>query len=662
MTSGRSDRSMIRPTGSGQQLWPVLALLLLAVLIPTVCVVWFMSQVVSNERLAVRQRLIDVYQGQLESLRTRLQADWQVRLAGLSPDSARLNPPAEFERLIRTGKWDSVIVRDASGNVLYPASSPMNNPDVVPFTAEDEIWAIARQLEVDESDYGAAAETYAEIARNTVTPDTAARALQAQVRCLLMLNERVAARDVLCKRLLDEKYRTSLDNEGRSIAAGAAFLVLQLTEDPADPAGKRARDVLHGLLNDYQTSPVPPAQRLFLMEQMQARLPAEVQFPTLSAERLAAAYRAAGGQLSLRPGLHRTALPNVWAAVAFDGGNVGLMDERRIRSDAAATLAAATMPASATVQLQPISDSHRNPSFVSLAVGGPLEDWELSLTLTGTDPFAAAADRRIAVHIWVGILVVLSTCVVAGCVARFMGRQMRLTRLKNDLIATVSHELKTPLSSIRALVDTLLERDGKDPQKSREYLELIARENARLSRLIDNFLTFSRMERNRHAFEFAPCPPTRIVEAACDSVRERFDNAGCSFLVDVAPDLPEVAVDTDAVVTVLLNLLDNACKYTGTDKHIGLRVFAEADAVCFEVRDNGVGISRRAMRKIFDRFYQVDQSLSRRAGGCGLGLSIVQFIVSAHGGTIDVQSQPGRGSTFTVRLPAVRRKPLEVGA
>jgi signal transduction histidine kinase len=109
--------------------------------------------------------------------------------------------------------------------------------------------------------------------------------------------------------------------------------------------------------------------------------------------------------------------------------------------------------------------------------------------------------------------------------------------------------------------------------------------------------------------------------------------------------------DQDALVTVLLNLLDNAFKYSADEKHIVLRAYAADKNICLEVEDNGVGLSRRAVKKIFDRFYQVDQSLSRETGGCGLGLSIVKFIIDAHKGKIDVESQPGKGSTFTVKLP-----------
>ena len=120
----------------------------------------------------------------------------------------------------------------------------------------------------------------------------------------------------------------------------------------------------------------------------------------------------------------------------------------------------------------------------------------------------------------------------------------------------------------------------------------------------------------------------------------------------MAGDLPRVTADRDALITVILNLLDNAWKYSGDEKRVMVRTYSSYGEVRIDVQDNGIGMTRRECRKVFERFYQADQTLSRHAGGCGLGLSIVKFILDAHHGSIDVTSQPGKGSTFTVRLPA----------
>jgi signal transduction histidine kinase len=255
-------------------------------------------------------------------------------------------------------------------------------------------------------------------------------------------------------------------------------------------------------------------------------------------------------------------------------------------------------------------------------------------------------------YVWVGFLVIATLTVLAVVAAQALRKQMRLARLKTDLVAAVSHELKTPLSGMRLLVDALLEDQQFDPRKTREYLELIARENLRLSRLIDNFLTFSRMERNRHKFEFKTTTAAEVVEAVREALADRFHAPGVHLVMDVASALPALHADPDALVTVLLNLLDNAYKFTPEEKRLTLRACESGGRIAFSVADNGIGIPPRERKRIFRRFYQVDRHLSRSVGGCGLGLSIVEFIARAHGGEVRVESSPGRGSTFTVLLPA----------
>jgi signal transduction histidine kinase len=205
---------------------------------------------------------------------------------------------------------------------------------------------------------------------------------------------------------------------------------------------------------------------------------------------------------------------------------------------------------------------------------------------------------------------------------------------------------------MRLLVDTLLNSEKLHEQTAREYLQLIARENLRLSRLIDNFLTFSRIERNKYVFHFRETPARPVLDAAIAALGERLTASTCRFETEIDNNLPCLTADADAIVTALVNLLDNAWKYSGEEKKINLIAGPANGSLVISVKDHGIGLSARDARRIFKRFYQVDQRLSRNGSGCGLGLSIVKFIVTAHHGTVRVESEPGRGSTFTITLPA----------
>jgi len=160
------------------------------------------------------------------------------------------------------------------------------------------------------------------------------------------------------------------------------------------------------------------------------------------------------------------------------------------------------------------------------------------------------------------------------------------------------------------------------------------------------------MERNKQAFDMTQTSPAMIAEAAADAMQTKFNNGNnCEFVMEIEKNLPDVYADKDAMATVLVNLLDNAYKYSYNEKQIILRVFEENNQICFEVKDNGIGMSKKTTRRIFNRFYQADNSLARKTEGTGLGLSIVKFIVTAHKGKIHLNTQPKKGSEFTITLP-----------
>ena len=291
--------------------------------------------------------------------------------------------------------------------------------------------------------------------------------------------------------------------------------------------------------------------------------------------------------------------------------------------------------------------------FLSLPMGTYMPDWDITLFF---DPgfLLNAPIKQAAYHTWTGIFAIVIVSLIGITAIQVVSKQMKLNRLKNDFIATVTHELKTPLASMRLLVDTLLEGNYEGENTATEYLQMVASENKRLTHLIDSFLTFSRMERNKQVFDFESIAPSEITTAAVEALQAKFSNGHCDFVCTVAENLPLVSADKDGMVTVLVNLLDNAYKYTNDDKQIELKVYEQNGFICFVVKDNGIGLNPRAQRKIFNRFYQVDSRLSRSVEGCGLGLSIVKFIVDAHKGKVEVESRTEQGSTFVVKLPGYK--------
>ncbi len=637
---------------TGHNAWPVLLMLALVVVVPTACVLWFMSEAMKNERLAVRQKLADLYRGQLLAIRKQIQSHWQNRVNALNEIDRSRSGPEIFAHIVNTGLANSAILYDdAGGQVIYPTNAHPRLSEAV--TPE---WTEAQQLEHRQGDPAAAAGIYAKIAEQTPNATLAGRALQARARCLSKAGQTETAIEVLAHTLADDKYRHITDPQGRLIQPGAQLRALQLMGALEHSNYGKTAERLARRLTDYSDPTLLASQRRFLMRQLQELMPDGLPFPTLAAEDLALAYLKSNPLPSSGDGAHRlrkTRLPDVWQLPSPDGVVIALFTPRRILSEVQALIQDLPLPADVSViLLPPETDALQSAPFASVSVGEYLPGWELGLRLKDQSLFDSAADEQIAAYLWTGILFVATILIFAAIIARYVARQIRLTRLKNDLIATVSHELKTPLSSMRVLVDTLLDGHYQDERRTREYLQLISKENTRLSHLIDNFLTFSRMERNKHSFTFTRANPANIATSAIEAIHEKFESARFRLEADIAPDLPAITVDSDALITVVLNLLDNAYKYSGENKHVILRAYEQDNLVCLEVEDQGIGLSSRDSRKIFDRFYQVDQSLARATEGCGLGLNIVDFIIKAHGGTITVNSQPGKGSTFTVRLPA----------
>lgn len=235
---------------------------------------------------------------------------------------------------------------------------------------------------------------------------------------------------------------------------------------------------------------------------------------------------------------------------------------------------------------------------------------------------------------------------------RAAAREMKLAQAKSTFVSNVSHELKTPLALIRLFAETLELGRVKNAEKTREYYRIINQESRRLTRLINNILDFARIEEGRREYRFAATDVAEVVEEVLKSYEYQIASAGFDLKTEIAPKLPSVMLDRDALAQVALNLLNNAVKYSTEVKRITVRVTARENNVAIEVADCGVGIPRAEQEKIFEKFYRVGAGLTHDTKGSGLGLSLVKHIVEAHLGRITVESAPGKGSKFTILLPA----------
>jgi signal transduction histidine kinase len=234
---------------------------------------------------------------------------------------------------------------------------------------------------------------------------------------------------------------------------------------------------------------------------------------------------------------------------------------------------------------------------------------------------------------------------------RNVSKELALARLKSDFVSNVSHELRTPLSLIRLYAETLELGRISNPEKYQEYYQTIRKESERLTGLINNILDFSRIEAGRKEYDFRETNLQELVRNTLESYRYQIEQSGFTFEEQIDDKVPLLRVDRESIARSLLNLVNNALKYSQDRKYIGVSLYRQQSAVKLEVVDHGIGIPHEEQSKIFDKFYRVGDPLVHNTKGSGLGLSLVQHIVKAHGGDVAVDSEPGRGSRFIITLP-----------
>lgn len=278
-------------------------------------------------------------------------------------------------------------------------------------------------------------------------------------------------------------------------------------------------------------------------------------------------------------------------------------------------------------------------------------DWAIGLRARGATS-EQLAKANFAFNI--SLSLVLGLVLMAGIIwaLRTASTEMKISEMKNDFVSNVSHELRTPISSIRVFGEFMRLGRVTSQEKVTEYGEYIETESRRLTQLINNILDFSKIESGRKYYQFEKTDLEEVVEGALKIFDVRLQHSGFSidYRGPVAP-LPRISVDPAAVGQALCNLLDNAVKYSGEEREIGVTLGRANGSVVVSVTDHGIGISEEEQQRIFDRFHRVSTGLVHDVKGSGLGLSIVQHVLQAHGGQVSVESEPGKGSTFSIYLP-----------
>jgi signal transduction histidine kinase len=250
------------------------------------------------------------------------------------------------------------------------------------------------------------------------------------------------------------------------------------------------------------------------------------------------------------------------------------------------------------------------------------------------------------------LLTVIVALMLLGAVliARDISRESETTRLKTEFVNNISHELKTPLTLIRLYGETLQRKENLTNKEKKECYEIITKESERLSHLINNVLDFSRIETGRKEFDFRKGYLQDVIQDTLESYRYHLEKKGFAIHKDIARDLPEMNFDGEAIASVLINLLSNAMKFSLKEKEVTVKLFRDNGNAVIQVADKGIGISPKEVPNIFQRFYQSENKTVSETRGSGLGLTLVKHITEAHGGTIEVESEVGKGSRFTIRI------------
>ena len=305
--------------------------------------------------------------------------------------------------------------------------------------------------------------------------------------------------------------------------------------------------------------------------------------------------------------------------------------------------------------MSPPKNSTPHVSF-SMGFEDDFPPWKVNIYQSDPNRVERQFNRRRNIYVLSAAVVVAALFFGGFFWIRSTGKELKVAQMKSDFVSTVSHEFRTPLTSIRYLAELLQRGRVKEEEKKQQYYQTITDESERLSRLIENILDFSKIEAGMKEYQFEEIDMGDLVS----DVASRFQKqaAGKIFRLksDIANQMPKLSADREAISRALFNLMDNALKYSGENPEITLRAWPDEESIFLEVQDNGIGISEGEQRRVFEKFYRSWGVHERKVKGSGIGLTLVAHIAEAHGGEVSLKSDLGRGTKVTLRIPIKQKK------
>jgi signal transduction histidine kinase len=677
------------PTGHGSRLT---VLFIAAILIPGGFLSYFSIRNIGSQRELAEKRLLDEEANLVLELSHFLQDEFLDCATAFFDAADRVYP--DLRKIALTPDYQTYVDRpfalDRSGKFLWPR---YENQDVTESSSAESIrysnvYAQALEEEFAAHNPADAAEHYMEAAKVAQSAVRRAEAVSGLARALMKSGQTKRSADQY--EILLERYGGFSDDNGIPFARYAIHQLTRISvpdptavslrisellsklENGKTPLINRTETLLQEIEEWLETNPETLSSGKFIRDQINF-LRNQLAFVARNADRIAFLNRDNPGTASpLRLGPF-----DVIAGDQRNGEDPLVIRRNADRPEVlgfqvntngfrnALLETAPRIPSSVALEVSLTSDEGIYPANNSTTLVRELSPllpgWRVMVRPRDPEIISSYVTRQ---HwIYGATLVLLVSGMLLGIVLtlRDLSREHRLSQLRTDFVTNVTHELKTPLTSIRMFAETLRMRRAQNEAEQKECLDVIVGETQRLSRLINTVLDFSKIERGQKQYNMSEVDISIVAQSALNTLKGPLKEQGFSLDAGIESGI-RVVGDADALEQAMLNLIDNAIKYSRQNKSVQFKLWAENNSVFFSVADRGIGIPETEKNRIFEKFYRASTGNRLDTGGAGLGLTVVRHIVEAHGGVIEVSSRVGEGSSFTVRLPGLAGKqPGEAG-